>query len=75
MRHLSCSRCGQRVFFENTRCDACDAALGFVQAELAMVSFEVVEDDDWRRLGPEGLAQKPCAYHSVEHVCNWMVPV
>ncbi|XHS77963.1 putative zinc-binding metallopeptidase [Burkholderiaceae bacterium UC74_6] len=75
MRRLHCSRCGQRVFFENTRCDACDAVLGFVPDELAMVSFEAVDDDDWRRLGPAGAAQRPCANYVGERVCNWTVPV
>jgi len=75
MRELNCERCGQRVFFENTRCDACGAALGFVPAELRMGAFEVADiagSSDWLRL--QGLAQRPCSNYRLEQVCNWMVP-
>ena len=74
MRRMNCSRCEQRVFFENTQCDACGAALGFVPDELAMVSFEIAEDGSWQRLGAEGPAQRPCSNYQVEKVCNWLVP-
>ncbi len=81
MRRLSCQRCGQRVFFENTQCDACQAALGFVPAELAMGAFEVGKEEEeeeaggtWQRLGVAGPAQRPCSNYTAEHVCNWMVP-
>jgi hypothetical protein len=35
-----CSRCSNRVFFENTTCTHCNAALGFVPLE-GIVSFEI----------------------------------
>ncbi len=72
MRKLTCERCGQRVFFENTQCDACGAALGFVPAELAMGAFEIGEDGAWQRAS--GSAQRPCANYTAEQVCNWMLP-
>jgi hypothetical protein len=74
MRTLSCARCGQRVFFENTACDHCGAVLGFVPAELAFASIEIDgADGRWQRLGG-GAPQKPCANYQPLQVCNWMLP-
>ncbi|CAM5797931.1 zinc-binding metallopeptidase family protein [Rhizobacter fulvus] len=73
MKLFQCGRCGQRVFFDNLRCESCGASLGFVPAEDEMVAFEVTDDGTWRRLGPEGPAQRPCSNYTTESVCNWMV--
>lgn len=73
MRLLTCGRCGQRVFFENVACGACGALLGFVPDELGFAAFEVGSQGQWLRLGPPGLAQKPCANYTLERVCNWML--
>jgi hypothetical protein len=62
------------VFFENTRCEGCDAALGFVPGELAMASFEVGEDGEWQRLGADAPPQWPCANYAQGQGCNWMLP-
>ncbi len=74
MRFLSCTHCGMRVFFENTFCEGCGSALGFVPAEQAMVAFSVAQDGSWQRLGHAGAAQKPCINYTLHQVCNWMVP-
>ena len=80
MRTLTCGRCGQRAFFENTSCESCGAKLGFVPAELAFAAFEVNEDGVWTRVAAEGtegatcVPQRPCANYAVEQVCNWAVP-
>jgi hypothetical protein len=77
MRKLTCARCGQRVFFENTRCESCSAALGFVPMELTMAAFEVAAGGEWQRHGvgdSAESAQWPCANYLNEQVCNWMVP-
>lgn len=77
MRTLSCGRCGQRAFFENTSCESCGAQLGFVPAELAFAAFEISEGGVWERVAAEGaacVAQRPCRNYAVEQVCNWTVP-
>lgn len=71
MKAHYCSRCGQRVFFENVACNACGAALGYVPGE-GMVSFEV-QGERWTRAGNEGAAHRPCANYTQHSVCNWMV--
>ena len=71
MKAHYCSRCGQRVFFENVTCTACGAALGYVPGE-GMMSFEV-DAENWNRLGNDGTPQRPCANYVGHSVCNWMV--
>jgi hypothetical protein len=71
MRAHYCSRCGQRVFFENVACTACRAALGYVPGE-GMLSFEV-DGQNWKRVGNAGAPQRPCANYVEHAVCNWMV--
>lgn len=73
MHLFSCSHCGQRVFFENTRCDTCGSSLGFVPAERQMIAFSVNEQAAWERIGPSGNAQRPCSNYAIEGVCNWML--
>lgn len=73
MKRFNCSQCGQRVFFENLRCERCGSALGFVPQEEAMLSFAVDGQGVWLRLGPAGAAQRPCRNYVLENVCNWMV--
>ncbi|HSI57812.1 MAG TPA: putative zinc-binding peptidase [Ideonella sp.] len=74
MKLLQCAHCGQRVFFENLRCEACGSALGFVPGELRMAAFRVQDDGSWARLGSESDApQRPCQNYAAENVCNWML--
>lgn len=80
MTPFQCTRCGNTVYFENTDCGQCGAALGFLPGERRMASFEIGPADDappaWSRLGsdgPDGLRLRPCA-NRIEHgVCNWML--
>ncbi len=74
MRLFHCGECGQRVFFENTRCETCGASLGFVPQEQAMAAFAVDDAGSWTRLGAAGPAMRPCANYTLEGVCNWMLP-
>ncbi len=62
MRAFSCGRCGQLVFFENSRCLRCNAALGFVPSQLQLV----VLDDAY---APQA---RSCANASVAE-CNWVL--
>ena len=73
MRAFTCPSCNQqRLFFENTSCENCGAALGFVPDELAFAAF----DAEWKRIDerPGGTPQKPCANYTLENVCNWTLP-
>jgi len=73
MKQMTCSKCGNRVFFENLRCEACGSSLGYAPDEQRMLAFEEPGDASWRRLGAKGPEYKPCANRKA-NVCNWMVP-
>lgn len=62
MRAFSCGRCGQLLFFENSVCLRCGAALGFSPLELDLL----VLDD------PDAPGPPLCANASVAE-CNWVV--
>lgn len=74
MQLFNCSHCGNRVFFENVRCEACGSALGFSAEESTMLAFQISAEGQWLRSGPEGLAYRPCI-NTAEGVCNWLVPI
>jgi hypothetical protein len=60
VKAFSCERCGQLLFFENSVCLRCGAAVGFLASELDVVVLEPGYH--------EGLA--PCANQVVAE-CNW----
>lgn len=72
MKTFCCERCQNRVFFENTSCDACHARLGFIPAELTLGSFDEDENGDWLRVTGTA-AFRRCANHEAPVQCNWMV--
>ena len=58
MRSFRCA-CGNRVYFENDRCLACDRALAFDPATL--------------QLRVVGAGDRLCAHHADPGTCNWLV--
>lgn len=75
MKTFHCDKCGQQVFFENTRCGNCGSMLGY-QPELQIISsFEAGENNQWHSVNPanEGRTYKQCRNYAVENVCNWML--
>jgi hypothetical protein len=62
MRAFTCDRCGQLVFFENSVCLRCSAALGFAPSRLDLVAVD----------SPSAAGARPCA-NSVVGECNWLV--
>ena len=75
MKTFHCDACGQQVFFENVRCEACGHALGYVPERAEVMAFETDPDGHWlavRGAGPRHY--KPCRNYAVENVCNWMLP-
>ena len=74
MKNFVC-HCGNTVYFENTRCVACDRSLGFLPDAMQMASFALQPDGSWQSLAPaaQGLYRQ-CANYARENACNWMVP-
>lgn len=77
MKTFHCGNCGQLVFFENVRCERCEAPLGYLPEVGEVGAFEIdASSGQWRSLHPSVAGQfyRPCHNYSVENVCNWMVP-
>ncbi|KVM61659.1 hypothetical protein WJ59_27615 [Burkholderia gladioli] len=77
MKTFHCGNCGQLVFFENVRCEHCEAPLGYLPEVGEVGAFEIdASSGQWRSLHPSvaGQLYRPCHNYSVENVCNWMVP-
>jgi hypothetical protein len=73
MKLFECQNCGQPLYFENTRCESCELALGYLPARQTMTALEP-DHPNWRALAiPRGV-YRYCA--NVAHgACNWMIPV
>jgi len=87
MKTFHCNRCQQHVFFENVKCESCDALLGYVPALSEISAFEPAGTDDagvvsggiWKSLHPQaegvsGTMYKQCQNYALENICNWMIP-
>lgn len=76
MKSFHCGRCGQLVFFENVRCERCEAPLGYLPDLGEVSAFAPDDDGTWHSLHPaaEGKPYRPCHNYAVENVCNWMIP-
>ncbi|WP_090682924.1 zinc-binding metallopeptidase family protein [Paraburkholderia phenazinium] len=76
MRTFNCNRCEQLVFYENVRCERCEALLGYVPELGELSAFEDASDGRWRSLHPRanGALYRQCHNYAVENVCNWMIP-
>ena len=76
MRTFHCNRCEHLVFFENVRCERCEALLGYLPELGELSAFEDAGDGMWRSLHPraEGALYRQCHNYAVENVCNWMIP-
>ncbi|WP_321814888.1 MULTISPECIES: putative zinc-binding metallopeptidase [unclassified Paraburkholderia] len=82
MKTFHCDHCNQLVFFENERCERCDARLGYVPQSGEMHAFEALEaleqagEGRWRILNTQapGTLFRQCHNYAVENVCNGMIP-
>lgn len=70
MRAFHC-RCGQRVFFDNSRCTRCGAVIGFdpKRIDMVMLGTGVLP---WP--AGDGSAFRPCRNRVDLDICNWLVP-
>jgi hypothetical protein len=73
MRTFACQNCGQLVFFENTTCLNCDAALGFEPGERELLTLRRADgDDQLDRFDGEPGSFFRCANVAIAG-CNWLV--
>ncbi|MEX2321087.1 MAG: putative zinc-binding metallopeptidase, partial [Saccharospirillum sp.] len=77
MQLFRCESCGHRVYFENTQCTQCGAALGFDLDRFDMVAIRPLGDGRWQSVatGSQGTAvYYQCSNYAHQGVCNWLLP-
>lgn len=74
MKKFQCGGCGGRVYFENSRCLACQTELGFVRSDLEVASFRPKAADGTRQRMDAPGGYRRCANHSSASACSWMLP-
>lgn len=71
MRVFRCDLCSEVVSFSSTRCPACDASLGYVDAERTVRVLHPTDDPAVHAV--DGTPHWRCM--NAAWGCNWMVPV
>jgi hypothetical protein len=78
MKLFQCQNCGQPLYFENTRCERCGLALGYLPERETITALKPQGGSDgaasqtWHALADAGLYRR-CA-NAAYGVCNWLVP-
>jgi len=73
MKLFACQACGQRLYFENTRCEHCHRTLGYLPDLGTLSALEPEPGGGWRVLAAPQRAYKFCD-NARYGVCNWMLP-
>jgi hypothetical protein len=75
MKNYACSKCGNKVYFENIQCVKCSAALGFDPEPLTVIAIEsaVELNGTYHPIGREGADIRYCA-NAIHAACNWLTP-
>ena len=74
MKNFSCTRCGNRLFFENVTCVVCGSPVGFDSETLSTQTLENAGQPGlYRRFNFSGQDVHYCA-NSEHGACNWIVP-
>lgn len=71
MKLFTCQHCGQLLYFENTTCERCGRALGFLPEPMNLSALEQ-DGELWRALATPGRLYRPCA-NVAYGTCNWQV--
>ena len=69
MRNFRCE-CGERVFFDNSRCLRCGLELGFLPDQRCIGSLKPTGTGYSTAFGD----YRKCENYSEQSVCNWMIP-
>jgi len=72
MKLFECQNCGQPLYFENTRCVSCGAALGYLPEQATVTALEQ-DRGQWRALANRNALYRFCA-NATHGVCNWLIP-
>ena len=74
MKLFQCQQCGQPIYFENTECERCHSALGFLPDGMVMTALQPQpEDGSFRPLANPALTVRFCQ-NAAHEACNWVLP-
>jgi hypothetical protein len=73
MKLFKCQNCDQLLYFENTRCERCGYALGYLWEARALSALTPTDSGAWQALADASQLYRYCA-NAVHDVCNWLVP-
>lgn len=73
MKRFQCE-CGQRIFFENTRCEQCQRILGFDPEQATMVTLQTTDNTAIEVTDTQGQRYRHCQNRIDHQACNWLLP-
>ena len=73
MKLFECQQCGQPLYFDNTHCERCGRALGYLPENELLSALEPLGADRWSLLGRGSDSYRFCA-NAAQAACNWLVP-
>lgn len=79
MKNFACTKCGNKVYFENVKCLRCESPLGFDDRILSTVALTAEDSGDAQSLplfttvGGSRDQVRYCA-NSLQGACNWLTP-
>jgi hypothetical protein len=69
---FECQNCGQLVYFENTQCERCGFALGFLPGAAEITALKPSGDGSYSPLASPGSKVFYCANRQ-HAACNWLI--
>jgi hypothetical protein len=78
MKLFQCQNCGQQLYFENTRCERCGLALGYLPERETITALQPdrdtgsAEQAGWRALA-DANSYRYCL-NAAYGLCNWLIP-
>jgi hypothetical protein len=72
MKLFECQNCGQLIYFENTQCERCGYALGFLPKTAEMTALQAHSDGTYAPLADRSLRVSYCANHQ-HAACHWLI--
>ncbi len=73
MKLFKCQHCDQLLYFENTRCERCGHALGYLWQVDQISALTPTSDGNWQAMADPGCHYRSCA-NAVYDACNWLLP-
>lgn len=73
MQTYTC-QCGNRLFFENSRCMQCQSETGFLSDQLRLVPITAQDAVFWTSEQVPQQRYRKCRHFMTDQVCNWMIP-